>query len=49
MEPRATPTIADGHVYTVGATGVVSCVTLDTGELVWQRSLYKDPGGGRPE
>ena len=47
--PRATPTIADGRVYTLGATGLVSCVTLDTGALVWQRDLYKDAKGGRPE
>ena len=47
--PRATPTIADGRVYTLGATGVVSCLRLDSGALVWQRDLYKDAGGGRPE
>ncbi|MGB7837854.1 MAG: PQQ-binding-like beta-propeller repeat protein [Terrimicrobiaceae bacterium] len=47
--PRATPTIADGRVYTLGATGLVSCVTLNTGALVWQRDLYKDAKGGRPE
>ena len=47
--PRATPTISEGRVYTLGATGLVSCVTLDTGALVWQRDLYKDAKGGRPE
>jgi outer membrane protein assembly factor BamB len=47
--PRTTPTIAEGRVYTLGATGVVTCVTLDTGALVWQRDLYRDARGGRPE
>lgn len=26
--PRATPTIQQGHIYTVGATGIFNCITL---------------------
>ncbi|MDB5313063.1 MAG: outer rane biosis protein BamB [Gemmataceae bacterium] len=37
--PRATPTYANGRVYTVGATGTVSCLKAATGEPVWTISL----------
>lgn len=37
--PRATPTIADGRVYAVGATGVLSVLDLDDGEVVWTHDL----------
>jgi len=40
--PRATPTIVDGHVYTVGATGLLNCLDGATGELIWQRDFIAD-------
>ena len=40
--PRATPTIADGRVYALGATGLLSCLDLATGDLVWSRNLIED-------
>ncbi|MGE3809557.1 MAG: PQQ-binding-like beta-propeller repeat protein [Gemmataceae bacterium] len=33
--PRGTPTIADGKVYSYGATGILRCVDLETGKLDW--------------
>lgn len=33
--PRSTPAIADGHVYAVSAEGLLMCLTLDTGDVVW--------------
>jgi outer membrane protein assembly factor BamB len=33
--PRATPTIADGKVYTFGADGALHCVDLATGKKIW--------------
>jgi len=33
--PRATPAIADGHVYTYGAAGVLTCLDLGSGKKVW--------------
>jgi outer membrane protein assembly factor BamB len=34
--PRATPTIADGDVYSLGATGHLVCLEASTGKLKWQ-------------
>jgi outer membrane protein assembly factor BamB len=34
--PRATPAIADGHVYTFGAAGALSCWDFQTGKNVWR-------------
>ena len=47
--PRATPTIADGRVFTLGGNGVVNCLALDTGKLLWQRRLSEDAPTGLPE
>ncbi len=33
--PRATPSIADGHVYTYGADGMLHCITFADGKPVW--------------
>ena len=37
--PRCTPAIHESKVYAVGATGIVSCLHLSNGELVWQDNL----------
>ena len=42
--PRATPTIHDGKVYTLGATGTLNCLELATGNPVWQRNIAADAG-----
>ena len=34
--PRATPCVAQGRVYTFGAEGMLSCVNLADGALLWQ-------------
>jgi outer membrane protein assembly factor BamB len=33
--PRATPAIADNHVYTYGAEGVLTCLDLASGKKIW--------------
>ncbi|WP_254510525.1 outer membrane protein assembly factor BamB family protein [Anatilimnocola floriformis] len=38
--PRSTPTIADGHVYSLGANGVLQCLSGD-GQLLWSDDLRK--------
>jgi len=40
--PRATPTIAGGRVYAVGATGILNCLNGATGEIVWSVDILKD-------
>ena len=40
--PRATPVIADGRIYTLGAEGVLQCLKLEDGDKVWRRELQKD-------
>ncbi len=37
--PRATPTIASGRVYSLGATGELRCLELVTGELRWSVNI----------
>jgi outer membrane protein assembly factor BamB len=40
--PRATPTFSEGHLYTLGATGVLNCLNATNGDLVWQRDILDD-------
>ncbi len=40
--PRATPTVAAGRVYTLGATGILNCLQLDDGSRVWSRHVLED-------
>lgn len=37
--PRATPVVADGKVYTLGAEGHLFCLDADTGEPLWSHAL----------
>jgi len=43
--PRATPTIYGGKVYTMGGTGRINCLELESGKSVWSRDLIKELGG----
>ena len=40
--PRATPTIRGNRVYASGATGMLNCLDLRTGQLIWQRDFVKE-------
>jgi outer membrane protein assembly factor BamB len=42
--PRATPTIADGAVYSLGATGKLVRLDAATGKLAWERDILEDNG-----
>jgi outer membrane protein assembly factor BamB len=40
--PRATPTVAGGRVFALGANGQLSAVELATGRELWYRDLHGD-------
>ena len=42
--PRATPAIRGDRVFSAGATGVLNCLDLKTGQLIWQRDFVKENG-----
>jgi outer membrane protein assembly factor BamB len=42
--PRATPIVADGRVYTQGATGIVNCIDASTGHVLWSRDTLAEEG-----
>lgn len=46
--PRATPTIHDGRVYALGATGILNALDAATGALVWSRQVAPDTGQAVP-
>jgi outer membrane protein assembly factor BamB len=40
--PRATPTIAGGRVYTMGATGILNALGAASGAVAWTRNVASD-------
>jgi len=40
--PRSTPTIANGRVVTFGPSGVLQCIDLNKGELLWRVDTAKE-------
>jgi outer membrane protein assembly factor BamB len=40
--PRATPTIAGDRVYTLGGTGLLNCLELNTGKKIWSKNIIQD-------
>ncbi len=44
--PRATPTVADSRVYTMGARGRLLCVDATTGKEIWSRTFGGAPTWG---
>jgi outer membrane protein assembly factor BamB len=47
--PRATPTISDDRVLSFGATGLLNCLELASGRLLWSRDLMQESGGKLPD
>jgi outer membrane protein assembly factor BamB len=41
--PRATPTVAQSRVYTLGATGLLTCLDGVSGRMVWQQPTLAEP------
>ena len=46
--PRATPTVDGDRVYVLGATGVLLCLDVRTGDVIWQKDYIKDYGTALP-
>ncbi|HOW67455.1 MAG TPA: PQQ-like beta-propeller repeat protein [Candidatus Paceibacterota bacterium] len=46
--PRATPTVRDDRVYTLGTMGDLLCLESATGKVVWRRNLVQDYGAKVP-
>lgn len=42
--PRATPTVCDGKVYTLGAMGDLRCLDAAGGRLIWSKNYVRDFG-----
>jgi len=46
--PRASPTVHDGRVYTMGTQADFCCVNAVTGELLWQKDLEAEYNASVP-
>jgi len=40
--PKATPTISGNRVYTLGATGILNCMNLKDGKLIWSKNILNE-------
>jgi outer membrane protein assembly factor BamB len=43
--PRATPTVHEGRVYAVGASGAILCLKAETGDALWGLNTVTEFGG----
>ena len=46
--PRATPTILSNHVFTLGGAGVLNCLDLATGKVLWSTNTLAQFGIAKP-
>ncbi|MEM6914969.1 MAG: PQQ-binding-like beta-propeller repeat protein [Verrucomicrobiota bacterium] len=44
--PRSTPVVHHDRVYALGATGILNCLDLETGNEIWTRNVMSEFGGG---
>jgi outer membrane protein assembly factor BamB len=40
--PRATPTLHEGRVYAMGASGILDCLAEGTGQVIWSREVLRE-------
>ena len=46
--PRGTPTLRDGRIYSLGATGILNVLDAGTGAVVWARNAASDTNAELP-
>ena len=46
--PRSTPTVNDGKVFSLGATGILNCLDARTGKVIWGKNILKEAGHSVP-
>jgi outer membrane protein assembly factor BamB len=46
--PRATPTISSNRVYTMGGAGMLNCLDLATGKVIWSTNTLAQHGLSKP-
>ncbi len=46
--PMATPTVDEDRVYVLGATGLLWCLDVETGEVVWHRNYLAEYDASMP-
>jgi outer membrane protein assembly factor BamB len=47
--PRATPTVADGRIFTLGGTGILNALDLGSGRRLWSRNVVDENAATLPE
>ncbi|NNE92344.1 MAG: PQQ-binding-like beta-propeller repeat protein [Verrucomicrobiales bacterium] len=47
--PRSTPTVHGQRVFSLGSTGILNCLDLQTGENIWTQNVIADFGAGLPK
>ncbi len=47
--PRSTPTVSDGRVFSLGATGILNCLDARTGKVIWGKDVLAAVGHDVPQ